>query len=145
MRSIAFFLETIPFIDSTISHTPILGATRRLVDQWCAMANMTPIWIDTTEVLRKTNGNVFWSWEELVEKHGEDHTLIFLDESGDVTIEHLEHPDDNVIYCIGADYEEGFGSVDLSKQQTVRLPVNKSCYAFTVVPVVTTSRMFWDN
>lgn len=128
-----------------MSEAALKDVARRFVDQWCAMANMTPIWIDTSEKLKKTNGNVFWSWEELVEKHGEDHTLIFLDESGTETIEHLEHPDDNVIYCIGADYEEGFGSIDLSTQQTVRLPINRSCYAFTVVPIVATSRIFWDN
>lgn len=145
MKSIAFYVDGIPFIESTVSGTPLEDVARKFVDQWCAMAGMTPMWVNASQTMRKTNSNVFWSWEELLEKHGHDHTFIFLDEAGDETIEHLEHPDKDVIYCIGADYDEPFGSIDLSKQRTVRLPVNRSCYGFTVVPVVTTSRMFWDN
>ena len=140
MISIAFHLDEIPFVQEGESNT-LKGYARKFIDQWCAMADMTPIWIDETKTLRKTNKTAFWSWQELLDEFAADHHFVFLDRDGSVYLDEFEHPIDNVIYCIGADYGKPFGDLDPLDCEKVRLRNARKCHGFTVVPMVTSSRM----
>ena len=104
------------------------------------MAGMTPIWIDETRTLRKTNKTAFWSWQEMLEEL-HDHRIVFLDGAGDIELKDFEHPEDNVIYCVGSD-PDGFGDLDMTDKETVRLPIQGKWHGFTVVPIIAAARMF---
>lgn len=138
MKAIAFHLDEIPFVDGPSSEA-LKGYARKFIDQWCAMAGLTPIWMDVTRTLRKTNRNVAWSWTEFAQEFSPDHHLVFLDPAGTTPIADFDHPADGVIYCIGAD-EDGFGDLDLSPYDTVRLPCDQR-YGFTTAAIVAADYM----
>ena len=137
--SIAFFLDELPFVEGLPSNV-LKNYTRKFVDQWCSMANMTPIWIDGTKTLRKTNKNVFYSWSEMIANFP-DHNIIFLDPNGNEYLDEIEHPKDKVIYCIGADEEKGFGDLNINGFQSVKLRRYGNWHGFNVVPIVVAARM----
>lgn len=138
MISVAFPVDEIPFVDGE-PHA-LRGYARKFVDKWCAMAGMTPIWIDETQTLRKTNGNVFYTWTEMLESLS-DHRFVFLDSGGGLFLDQMQHPERNVIYCVGYDREEGFPGVDLGEQETVRMRRAGQWHGFTVVPIIAAERM----
>ncbi len=117
------------------------GYARKFIDQWCSVAGLTPIWIDETKTLRKTNLTAFWSWQEMLDAFGDTHRVVFFDPKGDIDLTDLPPLKGEFIYCVGSDEKRGFGEVDLTQYETVRLSRVGVWHGFTIVPIVAASHM----
>lgn len=140
--AIAFALSEFPFVEGKPEEK--IGYTRKIADQFAVMCGgIDIVWIDETKSLRKTNKNVVWSWEELFDQFP-GHRFVFLTPQGNNYLDEFEHPKDNIIYCIGHD-ATGFGELDISKAETLKLRTDRSCYAITVFPFVVYDRFVRSN
>lgn len=94
---------------------------RNIIEQFANMADFSAIIIDKTESMRKTNGNVFYNWQELLDRYP-DHKFIFLDVNAIKDIKNYIHLkiDDKIIFCVGSE-ETGFDGLDMTGKESYKL------------------------
>ena len=124
MKAIAYVREFDPWID--------YSSERKIIDQQCAVAGLEHIIIDETETMRKTNGNVFSSYQELFDFYP-THKFIILDSNAKTDYKKYDHSDDDVIFCIGYD-QTGWKGVNILRMDIYRinLPSNREWHSLNV-------------
>jgi hypothetical protein len=115
MKAIAFYKERNSWID--------YSEERRYIDQQCAMAELEHLIIDESQTLNKTNGNVFYTYQEMFDAYP-THKFVILDSNSSNNYATYDHSDNDVIYCIGHDYN-GWDGVDLTNKDTFKIKTAK--------------------
>lgn len=141
MRAIVYVREENEF-DSLLDW----GDERRLVDQWCNMIGFEHIIIDKTKTMNKTNGNVFYDFQDMINMYPE-HRIVFLDINSKNNLKNCNHKkDENVIYCIGSEID-GFGDLNLTDKETYKIfTTNKIEYhTLTVCSIIIADKLMRDK
>jgi|GEM_PF-4630600 len=126
----------------------VFGGTFSWIDKWCAMYGLRPIVIDKERGKPDgtKNGFTYSSLDEAVKnKKYKDHKWVWLDSEGDKILDEYDHPKNNVIYCVGSDYN-GFGRNNGKlKGDIVKIRQFKDInrFAATVVPMVIYDRFLY--
>ncbi len=113
MRGIAYVRELEE--DEEIEH----GLMLNLIEKFANSAGMQSVVIDKTKTMRKTNGNVFWTFQECMDKYP-DHRFVFLDVNSKKDFKTCpQRRNEDVIFCIGGDVS-GF-DVDLEDKEAYKI------------------------
>ena len=133
MRAIAYVREIEPWVE--------YSSERKIIDQQCALSGLEHIIIDKTETMRKTNGNIFSSYQELFDYYP-THEFIILDSNSKVDYRVYDHSDDDVIFCIGDD-QTGWEGVDISRfdKYNINTPNNSEWHSLNVSLFIASDRV----
>ena len=99
---------------------------RNIIEQYANITGMSALIMDKTQTMRKTNGNVFYSFQEAIDKYP-DHRFVFLDTKANTPLIgfNIVRNEDNVIICVGSDID-GYGDLDLSDKETYKIDLPSS-------------------
>lgn len=101
--------------------------------KWAGMFDMLPVYIDRDGRRGKSKSiKIFPHIEEAtVDPDLRKLTWVWLDSGADVYLDEFEHPDDDVVYCIGSDYV-GFDA-DISEFPGVRVKLRQESDLYAVM------------
>lgn len=114
------------------------------IDKLCGTYNFYPIVIDQENAGK--NDFTYASLDDVLkDKKYKDYKWVWLDSKGDQILDEYEHPKENVIYCIGSDFD-GFGR-DISKLKgdkvRIRQDKKEDWFAAIIVPLVIYDRYLY--
>ncbi len=99
---------------------------RNIIEQFANITGMSALIMDKTQTMRKTNGNVFYSFQEAIDKYP-DHRFVFLDANANIPLTgfNIARNEKDVIICIGSDID-GYGDLDLSDKEKYKIDLPSS-------------------
>lgn len=113
------------------------------MDKWLNFFGVIPIVIDREGPYSKKNPTDYFLYKTLQEAiddtaHKND-LWVWLDRDGNDFLDEFEHPKDNVVYCIGSDFD-GFQEIEFfGKVLKIRPPTEAAdgeWYAYMALPLV---------
>lgn len=117
------------------------------MDKWCGMMGAMPVVVDLTGQWEETTDQgsplIFTSYQDAVAYlKGFDLNFIWLDHRADLTLDQLHHPEDNVAYFVGSDFD-GFQGCEQDGWH-VRIPVEGEFHAAMILPWIVAGRVLGE-
>jgi len=121
--------------------------TYNWIHKLCGTYGVEPLVIDPTGTWPTERPDlpqlVYHSLQDvLADTRFADHTFVWLDNAAEQSLEDFEHPENNVVYCVGSDVD-GFGGVVAEGPRVRVLRSTVEFFAAIVVPVVCYDRWLY--